>query len=70
MWEGVSGSFEFEHQYRNEKKLKEVMDSFSEGSTVGIKSHYASLTAPQWGAADAEIQVPSGENTGLKRSPF
>ena len=29
------------------------------------------LTAlPQWGAADAEIKVPSGENTELKRSPF
>ena len=28
-----------------------------------------SLT-PQWGAADAEIKVPSGENTELKRSPF
>ena len=27
-------------------------------------------TAPQWGAADAEIKVPSGENTKLKRSPF
>ena len=32
----------------------------------------ASLFAftPQWGAADAEIKVPSGENTELKRSPF
>ena len=28
------------------------------------------LFAPQWGAADAEIKVPSGENTELKRSPF
>ena len=28
------------------------------------------LPAPQWGAADAEIKVPSGENTELKRSPF
>ena len=27
-------------------------------------------TAPQWGTADAEIKVPSGENTELKRSPF
>ena len=27
-------------------------------------------TAPQWRAADAEIKVPSGENTELKRSPF
>ena len=25
---------------------------------------------PQWEAADAEIKVPSGENTELKRSPF
>ena len=25
---------------------------------------------PQWGAADAEIKVPSCENTELKRSPF
>ena len=28
------------------------------------------LNLPQWGAADAEIKVPSGENTGLKGSPF
>ena len=25
---------------------------------------------PNWGAADAEIKVPSGETTELKRSPF
>ena len=25
---------------------------------------------PHWGAADAEIKVPSGENTELKRSPL
>ena len=37
------------------------------------KSHhinYLELKAPQWGAADAEIKVPSGEDTELKRSPF
>ena len=28
------------------------------------------IRIPQWGAADAEIKVPSGENTELKRSPF
>ena len=28
------------------------------------------VTTPQWGAADAEIKIPSGENTELKRSPF
>ena len=27
-------------------------------------------SASQWGAADAEIKVPSGENTDLQRSPF
>ena len=27
-------------------------------------------STPQWGAADAEIKVPSGENTELTRSPF
>ena len=30
----------------------------------------SSLLPPQWGSADAEIKVPSGENTELKRSPF
>ena len=29
-----------------------------------------SFIPPQWKAADAEIKVPSGENTELKRSPF
>ena len=28
------------------------------------------VTTPQWGAADAEIKIPSGENTELKRFPF
>ena len=28
------------------------------------------FSPPQWGAADAEIKVPSGEYTELKRSPF
>ena len=28
------------------------------------------VSSPQWGAADAEIKVPSGENTELKSSPF
>ena len=28
------------------------------------------VDALQWGAADAEIEIPSCENTELKRSPF
>ena len=31
---------------------------------------WVSNSALQWGAADAEIKTPSGENTELKRSPF
>ena len=45
---------------------------------VSTAAHHASTVvqpcfshkAPQWGAADAEIKVPSGESTELKRSPF
>ena len=28
------------------------------------------VSVPRWEAANAEIKVPSGENTELKRSPF
>ena len=31
--------------------------------------YYLSVPPPQWGAADAEIKVPFGENTELERSP-
>ena len=38
---------------------------------VFYRQYYVHLLfPPQWGAADAEIKVPSGENTELKRSPF
>ena len=35
-----------------------------------MKVSFSPDITPQWGAADAEIKVPSGENTELKRSPF
>ena len=34
------------------------------------KTASSNLLPLQWGAADAEIKVPSGENTERKRSPF
>ena len=37
---------------------------------VCVTNYLSPETAPQWGAADAEIKVQSGENTELKRSPF
>ena len=39
-------------------------------STLYFLRKSPSALIPQWGAADAEIKVPSGENTELKRSPF
>ena len=39
-------------------------------STRGTSFVCTLCLLPQWGAADAEIKVPSGENTELKRSPF
>ena len=45
--------------------------------TVKIANYHPSsesvsslMSTPHWGAADAEINVPFGENTELKRSPF
>ena len=35
-----------------------------------LPSTPTSLFSPQWGDADAEIKVPSNENTELKCSPF
>ena len=37
---------------------------------VLIVCYWCCMMAPQWGAADAEIKVPSDENTELKGSPF
>ena len=37
---------------------------------VYVKDCIMPILSPQWEAADAEIKVPSGENIGLKRSPF
>ena len=41
-------------------------DCLSGGKFNGL----AVYEAPQWGAADAEIKVPSDENTELNDSPF
>ena len=45
------------------KKEKEIQ-------RIRVEKRISFPEAPQWGAADAEIKVPSGENTELKRSPF
>ena len=47
-------------------RLLEVRDKLAiVSSSIGVTPD-----SPQWGAADAEIKVPSGENTELKRSRF
>ena len=35
-----------------------------------VVRYVRSVVAPLWGAADAEMKVPSVENTELKGSPF
>ena len=51
--------------------LNRMVVAFSLRARIrGECSTMYSPPAPQWGAADAEIKVPSGENTELKRSPF
>ena len=38
--------------------------------TIAKGNHDVMDLVPQWGAADAEIKLPSGENTELKRFLF
>ena len=44
--------------------LKNCLKFYVERFTICL------MITPQWGAADAEIKVPSGENTELKCFPF
>ena len=37
---------------------------------LSVRTEHPPPSTPQWGAADAEIKVPSSRNTELKRSPF
>ena len=54
----------------------EVLDAVSFNPSIQdalylfTSSRVFTCLLPQGGAADAEIKVPSGENTELKRSPF
>ena len=38
--------------------------------SLSVRCLKSTLSPPQWGAADTEIKVPSGQNTELKSSPF
>ena len=56
---------------KNPNKRKTIVDLLREKCISQFLLRNISMSAdPQWGAADAEIKVPSGENTELKRSPF
>ena len=58
-------------------ELKELLYALSLSVSVSVSvsvslslSLSLSLSQPQWGAATAEIKVPSDENTELKGSPL
>ena len=46
-----------------------IMCTVPPSCLLDISLTFLILRQPQWGAADAEIKVPSGENTERKRSP-
>ena len=66
----------FTHGYPPLSNVTLTASSSSSRTTVThpyVPSPYMFLVhtcPPQWGAANAEMQVPSDENTGLKCSPF
>ncbi|WP_293650882.1 reverse transcriptase domain-containing protein, partial [Thiolapillus sp.] len=52
-------------------KINNIVKSVLKGSEASLfVDDFALCIPPLWGAADAEIKVPSGENTELKRFPF
>ena len=63
-----------DYNKRKQNKIKNVIhDLQAVRNSVIQRIDFAinpSQMTPQWGAADAEIKVPSGENTELKCSPF
>ena len=50
--------------------LKEIFKFAHTAVRLNCRIILVVTVSPQWGAADAEIEVPSGENTELTRSPF
>ena len=46
-----------------------IQNQSSVWTTVNLLQKF-SFKSPQWGAADAEIKVPPGENTEFNRFPF
>ena len=57
--------------WRSHHLLRRLMPSqLSMPHKSECTSHQTTNATPQWGGADAEIKVPSGENTELKPSPF
>ena len=68
-----NGSFDHEADTR-EEVLVLVLPRPEEGMgclvTQSAAECHCCLRSPQREAADAEIKVPSGENTELKRPPF
>ena len=67
--------FQWTPCFRYRQRTREMIRSEHWRSSVALLMHIACkespfVLPPQWGAADAEIKVPSGENTELRRSPF
>ena len=59
-------------RYSHIRKIRTIHVQLTEtlSLSLSLSRSLSPLFPPQWGAADKEIKVPSGENTELKRSPF
>ena len=55
---------------RQTTHLKRLESAYCLAGYNGVNSMSPRVIPPQWGAADAQIKVPSDEDTELKGSPF
>ena len=75
VWASFSGDVNTQlsspmYEQRQRTKHRQEVGGRLSVRAASFANRHSLNSAPQWGAADAEIKVPSGENTGLKRSPF
>ena len=66
---GASLMMILERKRQGRQLWKSNQDGTPAKSDSQFQTHFV-FKAPQWGAVDEEIKVPSDENTEFKRSPF
>ena len=57
-------------QVRSPDAARDCLPQVNFQCSILCQCSYTPVCTPRWGAADAEMKVPSGENTELEGSPF